>query len=78
MQIQILGTGCPKCKKLSANAEQAIANTGVDAEVEKIEELPKIMKFGVMTTPALAIDGEVKAKGQVLSVEQIQDLLKGE
>ncbi|MFP3904350.1 MAG: thioredoxin family protein [Armatimonadota bacterium] len=76
MKIQILGTGCPKCKKLAANAEEAIANTGLDAEIEKIEKLPEIMEFGVMTTPALAIDGEVKAKGKVLSAEQIQDLLE--
>jgi len=78
MKVQILGTGCPKCKKLSANAEDAIANTGVAAQVEKIDKLPEIMKFGVMSTPALAIDGEVKATGKILSVEDIEEILKGE
>lgn len=76
MKVQILGTGCPKCKKLVANAEKAIEVTGVEAQVEKIEKIPEIMEFGVMSTPALAIDGEVKTSGKVLSVEQIEELLK--
>ena len=63
MKVQILGTGCPKCKKLSANAEEAIANSGVAAEIEKIDRLPEIMAFGVMSTPALAIDGD-EVRGQ--------------
>lgn len=78
MKVQILGTGCPKCKKLAANAEEAIANSGVAAEIEKVDKLPEIMKFGVMSTPALAIDGEVKASGKVLSVEDITEMLQGE
>ncbi|MGC9316702.1 MAG: thioredoxin family protein [Armatimonadota bacterium] len=76
MKVQILGTGCPKCKKLVANAERAIEASGIEAEVEKIEKIPEIMEFGVMSTPALAIDGEVKTSGKVLSVEQIEELLK--
>ncbi|MBD3293477.1 MAG: thioredoxin family protein, partial [Armatimonadia bacterium] len=64
MKVQILGTGCKKCKDLMTNAEKAIAAAGVDdAQIEKVEELPEIMKFGVMSTPALAIDGDVKAAG---------------
>jgi small redox-active disulfide protein 2 len=78
MKVQILGTGCPKCKKLSANAEDAIANTGVAAQIEKIDRVPEIMKFGVMSTPALAIDGDVKSAGKILSVEDIQTILEGE
>ncbi|MGI5817036.1 MAG: thioredoxin family protein [Armatimonadota bacterium] len=78
MKVQILGTGCPKCKKLAANAEEAIANAGVDAQIEKVEKLTEIMNFGVMSTPALAIDGEVKSAGKVLSAEQIQQILEGE
>lgn len=78
MKVQILGTGCPKCKKLSANAEEAIANSGVAAEIEKIDRLPEIMAFGVMSTPALAIDGDVKSAGKILSVEEIEKVLKGE
>lgn len=75
MKIQILGTGCPKCKQLAANAEQAVKDTGVEAEIEKVDDLQEIMKFGVMTTPALAIDGEVKSAGRVLSPKDIADLL---
>jgi small redox-active disulfide protein 2 len=75
MKIQILGTGCPKCKQLMANAEEAVRQTGVDAEVEKIDNLQEIMKFGVMATPGLAIDGEVKSAGKVLSPAEIAALL---
>lgn len=77
MKVQILGTGCPKCKKLAANAEEAIAKAGVDAQIMKIDKLAEIVAFGVMSTPALAVDGEVKAAGKVLSVEQIEAILKG-
>ena len=75
MKVQILGTGCPKCKQLMSNAETAIKDTGVDAEIEKVDDLAEIMKFGVMMTPALAIDGEVKSAGRVLSPKEIADLL---
>ena len=77
MKIQILGTGCPKCKVLAANTEQAIKDTGVDAEIEKITSIMEIAKFGIMTTPGLAIDGEVKSVGKVLSPAEIAELLKG-
>lgn len=77
MKIQILGTGCPKCKELAANAEKAIAAAGVDAEIEKIEKIAEIMAMGVMLTPALAIDGQVKSSGKVLSADQIQELIEG-
>jgi len=76
MKVQILGIGCPKCKQLAANAEQAIRDTGVDAEIEKITSINDIMKFGVMMTPGLAIDGEVKSVGKVLSPAEIAKLLK--
>ena len=75
-KIQILGIGCPKCKKLAENAEKAIKETGVDAEIEKITDINEIMSFGVMMTPALAIDGRVKAAGKVLSTEEITKLIK--
>ncbi len=78
MKVQILGMGCPKCKQLAANAEAAIEGGGVDAEIEKIDKLPEIMQFGVMVTPALAIDGEVKAAGKVLSAAEIRGILEGE
>lgn len=78
MKVQILGTGCPKCKKLAQNAEEAISSAGVAAEVVKVDQLADIMKFGVMATPALAVDGEVKSSGKVLSADEIEQILKGE
>ena len=74
-KIQILGTGCPKCKQLAENAQAAIEQSGLDFEIEKITQLNDIMKFGVMLTPALAIDGEVKASGKILSAEEIKNML---
>jgi len=71
MKIQILGTGCPKCKKTAENAEKAIKLSGVEAEIVKVEKINDIMDFGVMITPALAIDGEVKIAGKIPSPEQI-------
>ena len=73
--IQVLGTGCAKCAKLKENAEKAVEELGIEATVEKIEDINVITGFGVMMTPALAIDGEVKAVGKVLSSEDIQKLL---
>ena len=73
--IQILGTGCSKCEKLKKNAEEAVKLAGTEASVEKITDIVQITSFGVMMTPALAIDGEVKAVGKVLSPEQIQQML---
>jgi len=74
MKIQILGTGCPKCKLLYANAVKAAEQAGIQFEIEKVEDIMKIMDFGVMITPALAIDGEVKSAGKVLTVEEIKAL----
>lgn len=74
-KIQILGTGCPKCKALTANAEKAVKELGIEAKVEKIDKIQEILKFNIMTTPAIAIDGEIKATGKVLSVEEITKLL---
>lgn len=73
--IQILGTGCPKCEKLKHNAEEAVKLAGVEALVEKITDIGQITSFGVMMTPAIAIDGEVKAMGHVLSPEEIKEWL---
>ncbi|HPW69254.1 MAG: thioredoxin family protein [Desulfomonilia bacterium] len=75
MKIQILGTGCAKCKKLADHAEAAAREMGVPVEVEKISDINEIMKFGVMITPALAVDGEVKVMGKVPSVNDIKDML---
>ncbi|NBK21130.1 MAG: thioredoxin family protein [Spirochaetia bacterium] len=77
MVIQILGTGCPKCKALEANARQAIEVGGIDATIEKITEIDEIMDLGVMMTPALAIDGQVVSAGKVLNKDQILAYVKG-
>jgi len=75
IKLQILGTGCPKCKKLAENAEAAAKEVGIEYKIEKVTDINKIMKFGVMMTPALAIDGEVKVAGKVLSPEDIKAML---
>jgi small redox-active disulfide protein 2 len=75
MKIQILGTGCAKCIKLTENAEAAAKEAGIEFELEKVTDINKIMNFGVMITPSLAIDGTVKSVGKVLSVEEIKKLL---
>lgn len=77
MKVQILGTGCPNCKLLEQRAREAIAEAGIDAEIEKITDIDAIMEMGVMMTPALAIDGEVKRAGKVLAKSQIIEILKG-
>ncbi|MCK5083268.1 MAG: TM0996/MTH895 family glutaredoxin-like protein [Candidatus Omnitrophica bacterium] len=75
MKIEILGMGCPKCKMLYDNTVSALENSGKEAEIVKIEDLEKITEYAIMTTPALAIDGEVKSAGKVLSPDEIQKLL---
>jgi small redox-active disulfide protein 2 len=75
MKIQILGTGCPKCKKTMEAAETAVKQLGIDAEISKVTDLNEIMKFGVMMTPALVVDGEVKVMGKVPTVEQIKKMI---
>lgn len=74
-KIQILGTGCPKCKKLAENAESAAKALGLEFGIEKVTDIGEIMTFGVMVTPALAVDGQVKVVGKVPSSEEIQRLL---
>jgi len=73
--LQVLGTGCAKCTKLKEQAETAVRELGVEATVEKIEDIDVITRFGVMMTPALVVDGEVKVVGKVPSVEEIKKLL---
>ncbi len=74
-KIQILGTGCPKCKKLAENTEAAAQSMGLEYELEKITDINEIMKFGVMMTPALAVDGDVKVVGKVPSPDAIKTML---
>jgi small redox-active disulfide protein 2 len=70
MKIQILGTGCAKCKKLEENA--IVASRGMDVQIEKISQIADILKFGVMMTPALAIDGKVVSTGKLLTPDEIK------
>jgi small redox-active disulfide protein 2 len=74
-KIQILGTGCPKCQKLAAVADEAAKALGIAYEIEEVTEIDRIMGFGVMFTPALVVDGVVKVAGKVLSLEDTKRLL---
>jgi small redox-active disulfide protein 2 len=74
-KVQILGTGCPKCKKLAENAEAAAKALGVECQIEKVTQINDIIAMGVMMTPALAIDGQVKVVGKVASSDEIKKLL---
>ena len=74
-KIQILGTGCSKCKKLAENAETAAEALNIEYEIEKIKDINEIMEFGVMMTPALAVDGQVKIVGKVPSPEDIEKMI---
>ncbi len=74
-KLQVLGTGCPKCKKLAENAEAAAKLLGIEYTLEKVTNLNEIMKFGVMVTPALAVDGQVKVVGKVPEAEAIKAML---
>jgi small redox-active disulfide protein 2 len=78
VKIQVLGAGCAKCRLLEENLEQALKASGIKAEIEKVTNLDEIMNFGVMMTPALVVDGEVKSVGKVLSKEQLRDIIKKE
>ena len=74
-KLQILGTGCPKCKKLAEQTEAAAKAIGIDYELEKVTDINQIMSFGVMMTPALAVDGEVKLVGKVPGVDELKTVI---
>jgi small redox-active disulfide protein 2 len=76
MKIEILGTGCSKCKALEEATKQAVAQSGKFAQIEKVEDIMKIMEYNVMSTPGLVIDGKVVSTGKLLSVAEIVDLIK--
>ncbi len=76
MVIKVLGLGCANCKKLEAHAKEAVAQLGVDATIEKVTDFKDIAAYGVMRTPALVVDEQVKIVGKVASVEEIKNLLK--
>lgn len=77
MKIEVLGTGCSKCKALEEAVKQAVAKIGGFHEVKKVEDLVEIMNYGVMSTPALVVDGVVKSTGKALSVDELLTLFKG-
>ena len=76
MIIKILGTGCSNCKKLEANVKEAVKELGIEASVEKVEDIQDIIAYGIMKTPTLVVDEQVKVMGRVPSVEDIKKYLK--
>ncbi len=76
MNIKVLGSGCDKCKKLEANVKEAIAEMGIEATVEKVEDFMQIMAYGVMQTPALVVDEKVKSVGKLLKPDEVKVFLK--
>jgi len=75
MNIKVLGTGCPKCKSLEKATREVIEQNGIDATITKVEDIMEIMKFNVMTTPALVVDGKVVVKGRVPSYDELKEIL---
>jgi len=73
MKIEILGMGCPKCKKLYENTQAAVEESGIEAEIDKVEDIEKITEYAVMTTPALVVDGEVKSAGRIPTPDEIKE-----
>ncbi|MCD2346136.1 thioredoxin family protein [Clostridium guangxiense] len=78
MEIKILGTGCSKCKKLEANANEAIKDLKVEAKITKVEDIKEIMKYGVMRTPAIVVNEKVKMFGKVCTVDEIKKYISDE
>jgi small redox-active disulfide protein 2 len=74
-KVQILGTGCPKCKKLFEATQQAVKDLGIEAEVTKVEDITEIMKFGVMSTPALSVDGTIKVVGRIPKLDELKTMI---
>jgi small redox-active disulfide protein 2 len=75
MEIKILGTGCSKCKTLEEVTRKVVKDNGIDASITKIEDIVEIMKYNIIATPALVIDGKVVSKGRIPSAEEIKQLL---
>jgi len=76
MELKVLGTGCPKCRKVYANAQRAIADLGINVKLEKVEAIDEILRYGVMMTPAVAINGRVRVSGRIPSVEELKKWLQ--
>jgi small redox-active disulfide protein 2 len=78
MEIKVLGPGCAKCQQTEKIVKEAVAEAGVDAQVEKITDIMKIMTYGVMGTPAVVVDGQVKSSGKVPKKEEVKNWIKQE
>ena len=78
LRIQILGSGCPKCRKLEENTRKAVNDLAIDCTIEKITDLDEIMEYGIMMTPGFAIDKKVKSTGKLLTPDQIKDIIRKE
>lgn len=76
MKIKILGTGCPKCKALEQNTREALQELGITADIEKIQDINKIMEYDIMFTPGLVVNGEIKVASKVPSKEEIKEILR--
>ncbi|TVR40959.1 MAG: thioredoxin family protein [Cryomorphaceae bacterium] len=74
--IKVLGPGCPKCKTTYQNVLEAVKETGIEAKVEKVEDIAEMIKYNVLTTPVIMIDGEAKVRGRVANISEIKELLK--
>jgi len=77
MKIEILGMGCPKCKQLTANAEEAVKELNINAEILKVMDINRIAEYGVMMTPALAVDGTIVSSGKLLTKDEIKRMISG-
>jgi len=77
VKIEVLGTGCMKCKRLMKNVEKSVKELGIDAEIVKVDDIVEIADRGVMLTPALAVDGEMKISGRVADVKELKEILGG-
>lgn len=77
MRVEILGMGCPKCKKLLENSQKAVEEVGVKADIVKVEDMDKIVAYGVMMTPSLVLDGKIMCSGKIASVEEIKNWISG-
>lgn len=76
MKIEILGTGCPSCKELEEKVRRVVVSTGIEAVIEKITDMPSILGYGVMSLPALVVDGVVRISGRIPSEEELTELFK--
>lgn len=75
MEIKVLGSGCPKCKALENATREVVNANGIDAEISKVQDIKEIMKYNVMTTPALVVDGKVVLKGRVPTISELKEIL---